>query len=39
MSDEEKKSVVSQSKQTKVYSIITAVIVLVKTVVEIFFNN
>lgn len=38
MSDEERSSVISESKKSKWYSIITAVIVLVKTLVEIFFN-
>lgn len=38
MSDTEKSEVISESKKSKWYSIITAVIVLVKTIVEIFFN-
>lgn len=38
MSDEEKSQVIKESSKSKWYSIITAIIVLVKTIVDIFFN-
>lgn len=38
MSDEEKSKVVDSANKTKVYSIITAVLVLVRTIVDIFFK-
>lgn len=38
MSDEENKKLLKSSKDSKVYSIITAVIVLVRTIVDIFFK-
>lgn len=38
MSEEEKSKVIQSSKQTKIYSIITAVLVLVRTIVDIFFK-
>lgn len=38
MSDEEKDKFTSESKKSKWYSIITAVIVLVRTIVDIFFK-
>lgn len=38
MSEEEKSKVVDSANKSKIYSIVTAVIVLVKTIVDIFFK-
>lgn len=38
MSDEENKKLLKSTKDSKVYAIITAVIVLVRTIVDIFFK-
>lgn len=38
MSEDEKSKVIDSSNKSKLYSIITAVIVLVRTIVDIFFK-